>query len=100
MADFRIQLDPAVIAALVEDEDGPVAADLLRRGLAVERAAKRNAPVDTGRLRSSIDTNLGTDDNGVYVEVGSDVEYALHQETGTRFQPGQPYLRPALKAAE
>ncbi len=99
MADVRVRLDASAIRELFDSEDSDVAAELLRRGLKVERAAKRNAPVDTGRLRSSIGTNLGHDSDGLYVEVGSEVEYALYQELGTRRMPAHPYLRPALRAA-
>lgn len=100
MAEINIKLYDNAIDGLLSSTDGPVAAELLRRGLKVERAAKRHAPVDTGRLRSSIGTGLGIDNDGLHVRVGTNVEYAIHQEFGTRFQPGKPFLRPALRAAE
>lgn len=31
--------------------------------------------------------------------MGTDVEYAPHQEFGTRYQPGTPHVRPALETA-
>jgi len=62
----------------------------------VESAAKRYCPVDTGLLRSSIHHEVGIDGRGLFARIGSDVEYALYVEMGTRRMAGQPYLRPAL----
>jgi len=59
----------------------------------VEAEAKRRAPVDTGRLRSSINSGV----SGDVAKVGTDVEYAPYMEYGTsRFPTGKPFLRPAL----
>ena len=46
-----------------------------------ERFAKLGAPVDKGRLRSSIRMNLGHEELGG--SVGSNVKYAPYQEFGT-----------------
>jgi HK97 gp10 family phage protein len=81
---------------LVSDE---AAKDLQRRALKVDAAAKRLCPVDTGRLRGSITNQLGRDGEGLFALVGSDVDYAIFVELGTRHAPAQPYLRPALGAA-
>lgn len=58
--------------------------------------AKRNAPVDTGRLRASItpEVRLGNPIEGI---VGSNVEYAPYQELGTKFMRGKFYLRRAFE---
>jgi len=64
-------------------------------GLVAERYAKGYAPVDTGRLRNSISHDVSTEEQAVYV--GTNVEYAPYQELGTRFQPGTPFLRPAIE---
>jgi HK97 gp10 family phage protein len=48
----------------------------------VERAAKKLCPVDTGRLRASIWTNMRKDELGA--EVGTNVDYAAHVEFGTK----------------
>ena len=61
------------------------------------REAKSEAPVDTGRLRSSIASQIVRGPGSQIVgKVGTNVEYAIHQEYGTRYQPGKPFLRPAL----
>ena len=66
---------------------------LFKKTLQVQRHAQRNAPVDTGRLRSSITTE--EDENGARLLVG--VNYAIHQEMGTEFMPAQPFIRPAIR---
>ena len=79
-------------------------------GLEVEKYAKALAPVDTGRLRNSINfathdfagTGAGTDkphgnpDKGL-VCIGTNVEYAPYQEFGTKYQTGTKFLRPAVE---
>lgn len=62
----------------------------------VQNIAKQLAPVDTGRLRSSIQIERFLD--GLVQTVGSDVEYAGHVEFGTEGSLSQPFLRPAIEA--
>jgi len=83
-----------------------IARDLGRRAVRVEGAAKTFATgqgggpnVITGRLRGSITWRLGEDSQSIYADVGSNVEYAIYVEMGTRYQAAKPYLRPALKMA-
>ena len=52
--------------------------------LLVSGAAKRNAPVDTGVLRSSITPSVRSSGQGIVGVVGSNVEYAPYMELGTR----------------
>lgn len=96
MPDVVFHLDKAALDALLKGPDGPVAKDINRRAVQVEGAAKRLAPVDTGRLRGSITHAMGVDGQGVFADIGTDVEYAIYQEFGTRYQSGTPFLRPAL----
>lgn len=63
----------------------------------IETDAKRNCPVDTGRLRGSITTNIISTYSG---EVGTNVEYAEYVEYGTRYQSAQPYFEPAVEKNE
>lgn len=67
---------------------------LQKAALDVERNAKRLAPVDTGRLRSSI--RNGRLKPGTWF-VSANVHYAVHQEFGTRSQAGTPFIRPAVE---
>ena len=52
--------------------------------LYVTRDAKKNAPVDTGRLRASITPEVSTAGETVQGVVGSNVMYAPYVELGTR----------------
>ncbi len=94
-----VKLDHAAIDRLFRSEAGPAGKLLARKAVQVEGAAKRLCPVDTGRLRSSISHELAVDGRGLVAFIGTNVEYAIYVELGTRFQPAQPYLRPALRAA-
>ena len=63
-------------------------------GAAAEGYAKRDCPVDTGRLRNSIAHTVDSGEQAAYI--GTNVEYAAFVEFGTSRHPDpQPYLRPA-----
>ena len=74
-----------------------VARELEKKAIKVVRESKRNAPVDTGRLRSSITYNM-IDLPGQLPKavVGTNVDYAPFVEFGTEDMEAQPFLRPAL----
>ena len=63
----------------------------------IEKDAKRDCPVDTGRLRGSITTNIISTYSG---EVGTNVEYADYVNSGTRYQEAQPYFDSAVEKNE
>ena len=60
-------------------------------GLTAEGYAKRETPVDTGRLRNSI--SHATDDEAAYI--GTNVEYAPYVELGARGRDGKHMLKRA-----
>ena len=60
-------------------------------GLVAEGHAKKETPVDTGRLRNSI--SHATDDEAAYI--GTNVEYAPYVELGARGRPGVHMLQRA-----
>ena len=62
----------------------------------VVRIGKRNAPVDTGNLRSSIHGN--TQGSALVGEAGPSAEYGGYVERGTSRMAPQPYMAPALDA--
>lgn len=67
---------------------------LLELGYEVEAHAKRKVPVDTGNLKSTIQTSeVGP--TTVWVHDGTD--YGVYQELGTYKMAAQPYLRPAVE---
>lgn len=76
---------------MVKDLRGTPFLQAVRKAtLIVERGAKINAPVDTGRLRASITPQVTQRDKVVRGIVGSNVKYAPYQEAR------KSYLRRAL----
>lgn len=60
-------------------------------GLSAEGYAKKETPVDTGRLRNSI--SHAVDDKAAYI--GTNVEYAPYVELGSRGRDGKHMLQRA-----
>ena len=127
----RVRWNNREAERLLNSSTGPVGRDLREKAARVQQEAKRLCPVSpngsngnpSGHLRSSISADVGRDGEGLYADVGTDVDYALPVELGTRphiieshgdyplrdahgnvfgkrvQHPGteaQPYLRPAL----
>lgn len=69
-----------------------VAEECLRVGYKIERRAKSIAPVDTARLRNSINTTGQGKGKLFQVMIGTDVFYAPFVEFGTIKTPKQPFL--------
>ena len=61
--------------------------------LMIEATAKQYAPVDTGRLRADISTEVEQIANEVIGNIGNNVGYAPYQE-----HIYHPYLQPAIDA--
>ena len=76
---------------------GPMVDAMRDATLLVQRDAKINAPVDTGRLRASITPEVRPFGDTIQGVVGSNVEYAPYQELGTKHMEGRFYLRRALE---
>lgn len=93
--DITIDIDEIVgfFDDIVNDVDKIVTDEIGKTAYKIERDAKRACPVDTGRLRGSISTNLGN----LEAEIGTNVEYAPFVEFGTRYQSAQPYMIPAFE---
>lgn len=82
---------------------GKQVADAVRKTTtAVERSARRNAPVDTGALRDGITQAITGDGRGAGITgtVFSSVPYARFVESGTARQAPQPWLGPAVSEHE
>jgi HK97 gp10 family phage protein len=94
--DFK--LDSSAIKKLSGGDDVERALEVI--GQVGEASAKGDAPVDTGHLRRSITHELGKSGFDQFVRIGTNVNYAIFQELGTRFHPAQPFLRPALGTIE
>jgi hypothetical protein len=97
--------DPAAVQALLTSPNGGVAKDLLRRGLQVESAAKRNLSsnpkrVNTGRLRSDVKARPVFHGAKMSVRVGSGLKYALYVHDGTGlYGPHHKLIVPKNKKA-
>lgn len=59
--------------------------------LIVEGETKKEAPVDTGRLRSSITD--GKELFATFARIGPTVSYAKFVEYGTRFMKANPFMK-------
>lgn len=100
--DFKIHIDIKpefdIIAERFRSIDVPSKTQetLERYAFTVERFAKLAAPVDTGRLRASIVTDIGD----LRARVAPHVSYAQYVEGGTRFMKAQPFLMPGLHEAD
>ena len=65
-----------------------------KAALDIESNAKSFSPVDTGNLKNSIAMKTTSP---LTAQVGTNVEYAIHQEYGTVHQSGKAFLRPAVE---
>lgn len=94
--DFEVKSDfnPEKAFRMVHREAQLVLLELMH---AVERHAKRLAPVDTGRLRASIIVIPRAPSDKIVCVAG--VDYAVYQEYGTYKMKAQPFMRPAEHAA-
>lgn len=92
--DIRITVDTSDFGLNNADVDAVIQAELERTAYNIERGAKRNCPVDTGNLRRTITTEIGS----MEVNVGSNCEYASYVHDGTRYQSAQPFLEEATNA--
>lgn len=63
---------------------GPVGRDLHQRGRRIERAAKAQVGVKTGRLKASIHMRQERSVGGQKVTIGSPLSYALMHHEGTK----------------
>ena len=88
---YTQRINPAALNVFLTGRNGGVMREMLRKGLLVETAAKRNLSggngvpkrVDTGRLRASIATQVVTNGGDPFVTVGTNVQYARFVHFGT-----------------
>lgn len=72
-----------------------IAGALRDSSILVSRDAKRFAPVATGTLRRSV--RFVVDRRKLVAVVGSNLDYSIYQELGTKKMRANPYLQPALE---
>lgn len=90
----RIRLDPSAVKAEI---NRIAARDAARVAREVEARAKQLAPVNTGRLRGSIQAQPKFTFRGPTVRVSADVNYATFVENGTAPHVIRPRNAKALK---
>ena len=66
--------------------------------LLIERGTKQRAPVDTGRMRSSV--HRRTFKRLLEGEVVAGVRYAIYVHEGTKFMRARPFMGDAIRASE
>lgn len=72
---------------------------LMKGGETFQEEAAARAPVASGDLRESIETQLTANKNSeIVVSVGPTVFYGAFQEFGTSKQSAKPFMRPAFDA--
>lgn len=65
--------------------------------IGIQRNAKMIAPVDTGRLRADIRTDLRIQSNEVKGVIFNNVRYALFVHEGTSRMRARPYFKQAIE---
>lgn len=90
------------LAAKLTRLEGAIASDNLSKAtmagaLVIEGLAKQKVHVITGNLKRSIHSEIEQSSaTAATAKVGTNVEYSVYEEFGTRYRPPHPYLRPAL----
>lgn len=83
------------VRRLLQDKRGGLAKDMMRRGRRVERRAKKLVQVDTGHLRSNINTQPTTYRGYPAADIGTNVFYARWAHDGTGiYGPRGRYITP------
>lgn len=89
-----VRIDTAIIDALSAAAPAKAKAAVMKGAFMIEGDAKQMAPVDTGALRNSIESEEG---QGISAVVHDGVEYGIWQELGTRKMAAQPFMIPAME---
>lgn len=89
-----VKLNPAEIRSLLSSPNGPVYTEIRNRANRVTNQARRNCPVDEGRLRMSIDFEIRQDKADIVARVGTNLEYGLFVHEGTGIYAGKGYITP------
>lgn len=97
MGNVAIEINEGAIHALLQEMGAVI---VVAAALQVVNHAKELCPVDTGRLRGSIAYEIGAVNGLPSARIGSNVEYAVYVELGTRHMSARPFLRPALASVK
>jgi HK97 gp10 family phage protein len=73
---------------------------LMKSGYRVERAAKKETPVDTGRLRASISvSSMLALRAEPHVVISPHTNYAIYVHEGTRYMKARPFMTKGYEAS-
>lgn len=94
MSDIQINLDEAAIRRMLESPKGEVGQFIHKIGVATVMAAKGNAPVDSGKLRASIDISLWPGPkNSLEITANTHYAWLVHEGQKAKTVSGNPILR-------
>ena len=97
MSNISLKIDATKFQKFLRDAPDKMAVamrnSIYKITLLVERSAKQNTPVDTGRLRSSISNNI----RPMHAEVRTNTNYAVYVHEGTRYMSARPFMRDAVR---
>lgn len=101
MPNIQVKIDAHEVSDLANKFKGVDLGDILQRAIqlfafATERYSKIASPVDTGRLRASINTSLGN----LQATVAPHTNYAIFVHEGTRFIRGRPFMAIGMQQAQ
>lgn len=82
----------AAARQLLKATSSPVGQYLAKLAARAETASKARCPVDTGRLRGSINWWIVLEGDTLVAYVGTNVEYAIYVHEGTSRMSGRPFL--------
>lgn len=91
-ADFNMKI--AIIADMARDDK--LVSAMMEGGKIIETACKEYCPVDTGLLRSSIQTEAA---GSREVDIAPHTDYAAYVEFGTYKMGAQPYMGPGFESS-
>jgi HK97 gp10 family phage protein len=93
--DISINVDSDMVRMWISELPGVINAAIQRTiykvTLLVERLGKQKSPVDTGRLRASISSDI----HPMNATVSTHTNYAIYVHDGTRYMRGRPFMRQA-----
>jgi HK97 gp10 family phage protein len=81
---------------LGENFKSAIGSAIRKSALLIEGQSKINSPVDTGRMRSSIFSDI----EPMKATIMPTVDYAVYVHEGTKYMKARPFLRDAVKQKE
>jgi HK97 gp10 family phage protein len=94
----KIVLQKNIAGSVSKALQAELAKAVRETAFAIEAEAKAKAPVDTGALRASIQSDVSQTDDTLTAEIAVGVDYGPYVELGTVVSAPQPFLTPAAEA--